>query len=184
MRRTARGRRGVPPSTQDLASGIERRPRRPRALSPGPGGTLRVPPVANPRWTPPRVRVRAPVPAPDRARARAEEAEAEAPDEERDREGPAELRAGTHLPQGARGPPAHRGPVRRGPVRPGLPAHPVPPRPRGDTVRSEAIAHAVPGAPARGSALRPPEAQLPSHPTPLPPRAGAASTRRTPPSRS
>src|SRR5207249_1793841 len=134
MRRTARGRRGVPPSTPDLASGIERRLRRPHALSPGPDGTLRVPPVANPRWTSPSVQVLAPVPAPAQDRVQAAEEVGEAPDEGRGREGPAEPRAGTRRPREARGPPA-----RRGLVRPERPRCPVPPRPRGETVRSEAM---------------------------------------------
>src|SRR3989442_8843129 len=140
MRRTVLGRRGAPLWRPDLACGIERRLRRPLALSPAPDGTLRVPRVANPRRTSPPVRVRAPVPAPAQDRVRAAEAGGEAPDEGRAREGPAEPLAGTRLPQQARSPPA-----RRDPVRPGRPRCPVPPRPRGETVRSEAMAPSFPG---------------------------------------
>src|SRR5437899_12199770 len=106
MRRTARERRGVLPSTPDLASGIERRLRRPHALSPGPDGTLRVPPVANPRWTSPPVQVLGPVPAPAQDRVQAAAEVGEAPDEGRGREGPAAPRAGTRRPREARDPPA------------------------------------------------------------------------------
>src|SRR2546422_6620442 len=134
MRRTVLGRRGAPLWRPDLACGIERRLRRPLALSPAPDGTLRVPPVANPRRTSPPVRVRAPVPAPAQDRVQAAEAGGEAPDEGRAREGPAEPWVGTRRPQEARDPPA-----RRGPVQPEPPRCPVPRRPRGETVRSEAM---------------------------------------------
>src|SRR3989442_5570091 len=134
MRRTVLGRRGAPLWRPDLACGIERRLRRLLALSPAPDGTLRVPPVANPRRTSPPVRVRAPVPAPAQDRVQAAEAGGEAPDEGRAREGPAEPWVGTRRPQEARDPPA-----RRGPVQPERPRCPVPRRPRGETVRSEAM---------------------------------------------
>src|SRR2546422_1044408 len=113
MRRTVLGRRGAPLWRPDLACGIERRLRRPLALSPAPDGTLRVPPVANPRRTSPPVRVRAPVPAPAQDRVQAAEAGGEAPDEGRAREGPAEPWVGTRRPQEARDPPARRGPRAR-----------------------------------------------------------------------
>src|SRR5207245_8927872 len=90
MRRAVRRRSGAPRARPDRACGVGRGLRRPLALSPAPDGTLRVPPVANPRRTSPPVRVRAPVPAPAQDRVQAAEAGGEARDEGRAREGPAE----------------------------------------------------------------------------------------------